>query len=142
MCDNIINIDINEILYSIYERDDFKRLAYDLNINDQLFKRGIDSKGKNLGTYAESTKKAKKRKGQPSDRITLKDTGEFYDSFNVIPDDDGVWLVADGVKDSTNLFDRFGEDVLGLTPENFEPLKQIILEELNKIIVQKIHSGI
>lgn len=142
MCDNIINLKVDELLYSIYERPDFKKLAYDLNINDQLFKKGIDSEGKSLGQYAPSTKKAKQRKGQPSDHITLKDTGTFYDSFDITPDDDGFWMLADGNKDGVDLFQRFGQDVLGLTDDNFEPLKQIIIEELYKLIAQKINEGL
>lgn len=142
MCDNIINLKVDELLYSIYERPDFKKLAYDLNINDQLFKKGIDSEGKSLGQYAPSTKKIKQRKGQPSDHITLKDTGAFYDSFDITPDDDGFWMLADGDKDGVDLFQRFGQDVLGLTDDNFEPLKQIIIEELYKLIAQKINEGL
>lgn len=34
-------------------------------------------------SYALSTKKIKQSKGQPTDRVTLKDTGKLYDSINI-----------------------------------------------------------
>lgn len=45
---------------------------------------GKDSLGISfIPSYAESTIKTKKRKGQPTDRVTLKDTGDLYRSLNI-----------------------------------------------------------
>ena len=137
-CDNIIKLDIDELLAEIYDRSEFKELVAKLNLQDQLFAKGINSKGVSLGEYAESTKKKKRKDGLPDDRITLFQSGSFYDTIEIIPDNDGFWIVMDGRKKNTDLFVRYGEDVLGLTDENFEPLKDLINEELVKIIQEKI----
>lgn len=137
-CDNIIKLDIDELLAEIYDRSEFKELVAKLNLQDQLFAKGINSKGVSLGEYAESTKKKKRKDGLPDDRITLFQSGSFYDTIEIIPDNDGFWIVMDGRKRNTDLFVRYGEDVLGLTDENFEPLKDLINEELVKIIQEKI----
>jgi hypothetical protein len=50
---------------------------------------GQFDKGKDANTvsfipsYATSTKRTKRTKGQPTDRVTLKDTGKLYDSINI-----------------------------------------------------------
>ncbi len=137
-CDNIIKLDIDELLAEIYDRSEFKELVAKLNLQDQLFAKGINSKGVSLGEYAESTKKKKRKDGLPDDRITLFQSGNFYDTIEIIPDNDGFWIVMDGRKRNTDLFVRYGEDVLGLTDENFEPLKDLINEELVKLIQEKI----
>ena len=137
-CDNIIKLDIDELLAEIYDRSEFKELVAKLNLQDQLFAKGINSKGVSLGEYAESTKKKKRKDGLPDDRITLFQSGSFYDTIEIIPDNDGFWIVMDGRKRNTDLFVRYGEDVLGLTDENFEPLKDLINEELAKLIQEKI----
>jgi len=46
----------------------------------------------NIGYYAESTIKRKKRKGLPWDRVTLFDTGRFYSSFIVNPSKEALHL--------------------------------------------------
>lgn len=137
-CDNIIKLDIDELLAEIYDRNEFKELVAQLNLQDQLFAKGINSKGVSLGEYAESTKKKKRKDGLPDDRITLFQSGSFYDTIQIIPDNDGFWIVMDGRKQNTDLFVRYGEDVLGLTEENLEPLKDLINEELVKLIQEKI----
>jgi len=45
-----------------------------------------------IGYYAESTIKRKKRKGLPWDRVTLFDTGRFYSSFIVNPSKEALHL--------------------------------------------------
>lgn len=50
---------------------------------EQLFT-GKNSAGKMIRPfYKPATKAIKKKKGQPIDRVTLKDQGDFYDAINV-----------------------------------------------------------
>jgi hypothetical protein len=100
-----------------------------LNTEEQLFRRGIDSEGKSLGTYSPFTVEIKKKKGQPTNRITLKDTGEFYDSFRVTANRVSITIDADPIKDDNNLFDDFGEEILGLTDESREKLKEMAVKK-------------
>jgi len=99
-----------------------------MNTDDQLYDKGIDSIGANLGEYTPNTKRIKELKGQRFDHITLKDRGLFYDSWIVKVDERAINLDADDVADYDRpLFTVYGEDVLGLTDENMLKLKQMIL---------------
>ena len=102
---------------------------------------GIDSKGKRLedtggghpvtGTYSpltiEATKNTngfsgKRERGLPFDRITLYNDGIFYDSWRVGTEVRGrnvtITIDADPNRGGSNLFDDWGEDIVGLTEEN------------------------
>ena len=101
----------------------------EMNTEDQLFDKGIDSEGASLGQYSEFTVVSKKIKGQRFDHITLKDRGLFYDSWVVVVDARAIVIDADDVADYDRpLFTVYGEDVLGLTDSNMERLKLMILE--------------
>lgn len=127
---NTIKLDINKILSDIYKRPDVQEFILNLNRIDQLFDKGIDSTGESLGEYSANTiegtpnYEGKKSKGQPYDRITLKDEGLFYDSFLFVIGADYFGIDADQIRGDTNLFDDFGKDILGLTEESLEKLRE------------------
>jgi hypothetical protein len=102
-----------------------------LNTQDQLYQQGIDSKGKKLRSgsisaiinnevYALMTIAIKEAKGQPTDRVTLKDEGDFYRSWSVEATDDEFIISAKTLKEDGDLIDDWGEDIIGLTDENLE----------------------
>lgn len=125
----------DEILVKIYSPK-FQKEVIEYNTKDQLFNQGIDSNGKVLPPYAPSTIAYKRQRGQPTDRTTLKDTGEFYGSFNLIFNSDlDFEIVAEDQE--KNLFDRYGNQIVGWTNENKE---EIIKNIQNKFIneVQRI----
>jgi hypothetical protein len=105
-----------------------KKLILDLNRIDQLFEQGINAKGVSLGEYAITTIlgtakfKGKIEKGQPTDRVTLKDTGEFYESFDIDFNNDGFEIIA---TDKEFLLDKY-KGILGLTTDNLEEAIQYI----------------
>ena len=73
------------------------------------------------------------------DHITLRDTGEFYESFKVVPLLRGFRIEADPDKGGgDNLFDDFGEDIVGLSEENILILCRFIqpffTEEAKKVL--------
>ncbi len=60
-----------------------KPLLIDEQTNEQMFK-GEDSQGQQfVPSYALSTTIIKKKKGQPTNRVTLKDTGDLYSSIDI-----------------------------------------------------------
>ena len=67
----------------LFQQTSFRKLIIDLNTEEQLYSQGVDSKGVQLGEYSIYTKGLKQNKGQRTDHITLKDTGEFYKSFSI-----------------------------------------------------------
>lgn len=120
----------------LFQNVEFRNLIIQLNTKSQLFQQGIDSQGIKLSEYTRNngysnyTKAIKEAKGQPTNRITLNDTGEFYKSFRVQRDGNSIKIVANPIKDDTNLFEEWGIDIVGLTEESLETLS-----EFAKIII-------
>ncbi len=147
LLDFFIRLNPNELLFQIWSDEGVQKFIIKLNTKDQLFKKGIDSTGKSLkeigGDYSPFTKKRKSAKGQPTNRVTLKDTGKFHKSFGVIPDFSGFTILSDPIKVSdgfqTNLFDRWGGNVEGLTTENINTkLNAMVIKRFVKILEQRV----
>ena len=110
--------------------------------NQKQLSEGKNSLGEDITPpYSAVTVAFKKAKGQPADRVTLKDTGEFYESIKVTMDQDGIKIEAQPFKtdpntgETTNLFDKYGEEVIGLTQNHVNQiisrLKRPIKQALN-----------
>ena len=110
-----------------------------LNTDEQLFQ-GIDSEGTPLqdigGKYSDNTVALKQLKGQPTDRVTLFDEGDFYDSFFATAEADGIEIMANYLKSGVDLRDRWGDELAGLTDESIEELKLTLIEKLINVIRQ------
>ncbi len=132
LINGLLSLDVDEIALEISKTNQFKRLVIELNTQRQLFDKGEDSTGRTLesigGEYSPYTVNIKEEKGQPTDRVTLKDTGEFYSSFEVKPFFGGFIIDANPIKDDTNLFEDWGEDVVGLNDENLELIIKYYLD--------------
>ena len=132
---NVINLDVDAIIENVLRDAEFQRFIIDLNTEEQLFEKGIDSLGASLGEYTDFTKAVKQVKGQRLDHITLEDTGEFYKSFAIKVQNGGFLIVADGQKDDTNLLQEYGKEILGLTDENFQIVIDAIKDKLIPVIL-------
>lgn len=133
-------LDNELIIRSIFENEpDFKDLVIELNTNDQLFQ-GINSMNVTLSSigdgYSDVTIGFKQANNQPFDRVTLKDTGDFYKSFDVRYEVGGIIIDADTIKDGEDLRERWGEDILGLTPESIEKLVFFLTPLIVEFIVE------
>ena len=112
-----------------------------INTEDQLEEEGIDSLGRKLGDYAPSTIAYKRRKGQRYDHVTLKDKGDFYNSFNIKVNVNEIIIDADdSSKYNKPLFEVWGVDVLGLTDENMTYIKEMILENYINFVLNELLS--
>ena len=117
---------------------DNANVAIDLNTDSQLFDKGIDSKGNLLpGPYAPFTIDIKGLKGQPTDRITLRDTRDFHDSFFIKANKFPVEIDATDSKTS-ELKSEWGDDIFGLTSDSLLELKSQILPDLQDKISKAI----
>ena len=142
----IQKLNINAILKRVFQNSDVKEFVIEKN-HEQLYNYGQDAKGKDLKTYAalggrvygNYTIQQKQLKGQPTDRVTLKDTGKFYDTFKV-----GVQSEYAEIKAN---FKVHGEDislnvdtdnVLGLQAENMPLLIQKIKPYFIKEFKEKL----
>ncbi len=113
-----------------------------LNTQDQLFDKGIDSLNNSLGDYSPITVIIKRRKGQKTSNITLRDTGEFYESFDVTVQRDGFTISADEMKDDTSLTEEFGIDILGLTDDSLDQvIREYILPNYRDYLLTELLRG-
>lgn len=110
-----------------------------LNV-DQLYLEGINSLGVSIDSYAPYsplTIKMKTAKGQPVDRVTLRDTGDFHRGFHVVADSGGFIITSsDGKTD--DLMSKYRGSVFGLTKDNKGIASQIIYPSVLQKIRQEI----
>lgn len=89
----------------------------------QLFS-GINSSGQEIvPEYTSLTKFLKAEKGQPFDRVTLLDTGAFYNAFEVEVFED-AFTIENMDEKRDQLVSKYGADIIGLTLESIEQLSQ------------------
>lgn len=99
---------------------DNDNILIDMNAQDQLFAKGVNRLGVRIDEYrpySPFTIKVKIEKRQPYDRVTLKDTGEFYDSFYVETAEDRFYIKASDEKTDW-LIKKYGAEIFGLTNES------------------------
>jgi hypothetical protein len=93
------------------------KVILELQTQEQMYQ-GIDSKGIDIKpAYADSTIKIKRKKFQPTDRVTLFDTGAFYNSLEVIAGNNDA-VIRTIISYSVYLVDKYA-DILGLDEENW-----------------------
>ena len=105
--------------------------------NNQLYRRGINGRGEKIMDYMPykpSTIKNKKRKGQPTTRVTLRDTGAFHESMFVVFDEEGFYITASDEK-TPALVEKYGEEIFRLTDKNFT---RIIRSHIRKELIKRI----
>lgn len=111
--------------------------ALDLNLS-QLFE-GKDSEGKEITPeYTPFTKAIKKAKGQPTDRVTLKDEGDFYNSFKLESQKFPVEFFATDKK-TAGLVEKYGESIFGLNKKSKEVFVQDIKPEIQEYYRDLVH---
>lgn len=94
---------------------------------EQLFERGIDSTGEVIGWYSQWTEVLSGGLKKFNEPYTLHDTGAFYEGMFVIVLADGFIIDSDGAeKEDDNLFEKYGENIVGLTDENLDWLKETL----------------
>lgn len=98
---------------------DNDNILIDMN-TEQLFA-GLNSKGQSLdsigGGYSPVTIQIKKSKGQPTDRVTLKDTGDFYEGF-FLETKNGGWDISSSDDKTQGLINDWGADLFGNTEDD------------------------
>lgn len=111
-------LDTGEIAKKIVRDND--NILIDMNAQDQLYANGVNRLGVRIDEYQPYrplTIQVKIEKRQPYDRVTLKDTGEFYDSFYVETAEDRFYIKASDEK--TNwLIKKYGAEIFGLTNDS------------------------
>ena len=116
----------------------------DMNAKGQLYEKGVNTYGVPILDYMPYTPytiEVKTIKGQPADRVTLRDTGEFHESFYVEATDTQFVVKAHDWK-TEKLIRKYGREILGLTRENLDELiKKYIYPELLDKAKETIYNG-
>ncbi|GAA3940437.1 hypothetical protein [Hymenobacter algoricola] len=82
--------------------------------------------------YAPLTIALKQIKGQPTERVTLRDEGDFYTGILALSDAAELTFVGTDAK-TPGLVEKYGEDILGLTDAHIEEFRQdYVLPELQQ----------
>lgn len=92
----------------------------DMNAEEQLFEQGINRLGVEISDYAPYspvTIEIKEAKGQPTNRVTLRDEGDFESSFFLEVGTKQFEIKASDWK-TEELIKKYGRQILGLTDEN------------------------
>lgn len=150
LCNRAKELNAGYLMKCLFLDGYFKALIIDLNTDKQLFDKGIDATGKKLRNrfrtvaaeyYSKETIRIKSEKGQPTDRITLKDSGDFYSTFKLELKNGAFFIDADTVKDDNDLAQVWGADILGLTQESLQEVIDLSLEILIPVIRNKLLNG-
>lgn len=130
-----------DIWHKVFMDKTLSNMILEMIQQDQLFNEGVDEDGDIIGTYSEWTEMLNPDKVAGS-HYTLFDTGEFYKSMRIVVLNDSFVVEAQPVKidedgKKTNLFEKYGEGIIGLTDENKQKLaieiKERFIIEVNKL---------
>jgi len=139
-----LKFNIYSLLDEVFKTNQVQSTMIEFN-QDQL-KAGYDSTGQFINTsggspYRLYTVKIKQTKGQPVNKVTLYDTGEFYKTFKVKIVKDGYLITANFEKEDGSILDNFSNnfDFMGLDNEGIQELtEQFILPILTKLLRKKL----
>jgi len=111
----------------------------DIITEEQLYSKGIDGYGDRLdesAPYTPFTIRIKTSKNQPADRVTLKDTGEFHESIELIRKGNTVRTFS-----ANELFEdlksKYGDGIINLTDEN---LQKVIIEYIEPYLYTELKT--
>lgn len=108
----------------------FEAEILDWNTEEQLYQQGQDATGQAIGPpYRPFTVQVKRQKGQPTDRVTLRDTGDFHESFRVQWQDTEFRIDATDAK-TYKLTRAYGAEIFGLDDAGQQELIELIREPL------------
>lgn len=138
LLNNAIRLDENLIIDEILSDKAFQSFIINLNTEEQLFKQGINALNVKLsdigGPYSELTMELSALDGRPKksrDHVDLRATKKYHDSFKITLNKNNLAITSDPIKDGTSLFERWGKEIEGLTPENL----QLVIDEIRKKMV-------
>lgn len=112
----------SEIIFSVMMEN--KEIIIDSIVEEQLYEKGINGLGVEImdyQPYGEKTIEYKKMKNQPYDRVTLRDTGDFHASFDVVKEGNQIRIIATDWK-TDHLIRKYGKEIMWLTSENMNDI--------------------
>lgn len=121
--------------------DQYDYILIDMNVQDQLYERGINRNGKALSDenpYRPMTVEFKIAKHQPYNRVTLRDEGDFHSSFKIDARHNDFEIYATDIK-TLVLAEKYGNEIFGLTNENLnEFIREYLYPELQEQLIKSL----
>ena len=122
----------------IAEAKQFEQYILRSNTEEQLYRRGQDSEGYELTpSYTPFTVQIKRSKGQPTDRVTLLDTGQFHASFYIIWQDTEFEIYARDVL-TPKLAGKYGPEIFGLDDNS----QQDLIDNLRQPLQENLKNSL
>ncbi len=131
LCYNVKKLNAGFLLKQLFLDSTFRDFILSENRYSQLADEGIDSDGNKLRSafakfgraYADRTIQYKQDKSgiaNITDHVTLYDEGNFYKSFKLDFDGKDYYILAETIKEDTDLQEVWGDAILGLTNKSLQ----------------------
>lgn len=141
LANRVKNLNVNDMIHELSENTEFMNFIIELNTKNQLYDKGVNSLNVSIGEYSPKTKGIKQEQGQPFDRVTLNDTGAFYESFITYFNGKDIVISANVIKDTSDLISDWGKEILGLNEDSLTLLrlkaKLILIPYIKKILLTR-----
>lgn len=139
---NVKKLDSDKILKKIIVDPQMQNDILDLNFQGQLYNEGVDALGNFLGNYSPLSVEMKLEGDGDHriDHITLKDTGEFYDSGKIKNGATEFSITADTEKPDGDLTERFGKNIIGLNEKSISIFIPKILPIMRDSVLAQIQK--
>lgn len=141
LANRVKSLNINDMIHELSENTEFMDYIIELNTKNQLYDKGVNSLNVSIGDYSPKTKGIKQEQGQPFDRVTLNDTGAFYESFITYFNGKDIVISANVIKDTSDLISDWGKEILGLNEDSLTLLrlkaKLILIPYIKKILLTR-----
>lgn len=122
----------------IAEARQFEKYILRSNTEEQLYRRGQDAEGFDVTPfYTPFTLQIKQAKGQPTDRVTLYDTGVFHASFYVEWRSTEFEIYARDSK-TPKLEGKYGPDIFGLDDNS----QQDLIDNLRGPLIDNLRKSV
>lgn len=132
-------MNINKIMFDeVLDKEDF---IVELITEDQLYEQGITGDERfiaDFAPYSPVTIQIKQMKGQPTNRVTLRDEGDFHKSFFIKVGGDHFEVKASDSK-TEELIRQYGSEIMEFTDEN---VGEIIWIYIYPILLQKLRIAL
>jgi hypothetical protein len=132
-----VKLNSSNIWEKVFNEDAIQNfIIVELIQEEQLYTKGIDEDGQPLrnkdngrttySAYTEFLTEGRKKEGE---HYTLLDSGDFYKSMIIKVGKNYIEIDADPIKENDNLFEKFGDGIIGLTDESKTKLAQKIAQK-------------
>lgn len=141
LANRVKSLSVTDMVHELSENTEFMDYIIELNTKNQLYDKGVNSLNVSIGDYSPKTKGIKQEQGQPFDRVTLNDTGAFYESFITYFNGKDIVISANVIKDTSDLISDWGKEILGLNEDSLTLLrlkaKLILIPYIKKILLTR-----